>query len=116
MQRSLLLQFAKQFLHRQGLRMVHHLYHHQPVIQDTHLQNHGGKKKKLWYTISGIIKYKQVTIATRCPSDCNFDIKLDFCSGFKDALILSFSIPTFSPILITASSLSPDKRNILIPS
>lgn len=55
------------------------------------------------------------TIAIRCPAVLRVEIAPDFCCGVKDDLINSFPIPTAFAIVATASSLSPDKRTVLIP-
>lgn len=55
------------------------------------------------------------TIAMRCPPVLRVEIASDFFCGVNEALIDSFPIPTASATVATASSLSPDKRTVLIP-
>lgn len=56
-----------------------------------------------------------VTIATQCPAALRPEIAPDFPCGVNDDLINSLSIPTAFAIVATASSLSPEKRTVLIP-
>jgi hypothetical protein len=51
-----------------------------------------------------------------CPFACKVDIMFALSCGVREDFMFSFLIPMVLPMLVTASPLSPDSRNVVMLS